>query len=142
MHAYTHTHTHHGGVWGGWQAGIKLWVLTGDKQETAINIGLSAHLLEPNMEIMAANMDEARLGPWLERETHDKLARAVPAEVAPPPPSPTPRPCFSHRDRDEAYRFYSTCLCTHEQASPLAASCMWAAAVLTEAVAGRRTWRW
>ena len=26
-------------------AGIKLWVLTGDKQETAINIGYSSNLL-------------------------------------------------------------------------------------------------
>ncbi|XP_044736525.1 probable phospholipid-transporting ATPase IM isoform X3 [Chrysoperla carnea] len=30
-------------------AGIKLWVLTGDKQETAINIGYSCHLLNDDM---------------------------------------------------------------------------------------------
>ena len=29
-------------------AGIKVWVLTGDKVETAINIGLSAGLLDYN----------------------------------------------------------------------------------------------
>ena len=29
--------------------GIKVWVLTGDKVETAINIGFSAGLLESNM---------------------------------------------------------------------------------------------
>ena len=31
-------------------ANIKLWVLTGDKQETAINIGYSAHILTNNMK--------------------------------------------------------------------------------------------
>lgn len=30
-------------------AGIKLWVLTGDKSETAINIGLSCGLLDEDM---------------------------------------------------------------------------------------------
>lgn len=33
------------------QAGIKVWVLTGDKIETAINIGLSAGLLD-NEKVM------------------------------------------------------------------------------------------
>jgi len=33
------------------EAGIKLWVLTGDKIETAINIGFSCELLDPEMEI-------------------------------------------------------------------------------------------
>jgi P-type E1-E2 ATPase len=32
-------------------AGIKLWVLTGDKIETAINIGYSCELLVNEMEI-------------------------------------------------------------------------------------------
>ena len=32
-------------------AGVKLWVLTGDKIETAINIGFSCALLDPEMEI-------------------------------------------------------------------------------------------
>ena len=32
------------------RAGIKVWVLTGDKQETAINIGTSCRLLGPEME--------------------------------------------------------------------------------------------
>jgi P-type E1-E2 ATPase len=31
-------------------AGIKLWVLTGDKIETAINIGYSCQLLEKEMD--------------------------------------------------------------------------------------------
>lgn len=32
-------------------AGIKLWVLTGDKIETAINIGFSCEVLDKEMEI-------------------------------------------------------------------------------------------
>ena len=31
-------------------AGIKVWVLTGDKVETAMNIGVSAGLLDQSME--------------------------------------------------------------------------------------------
>ncbi|KAE9622304.1 putative phospholipid-translocating ATPase [Lupinus albus] len=37
------------------QAGIKVWVLTGDKQETAISIGLSCKLLSPDMEQIIIN---------------------------------------------------------------------------------------
>ena len=33
------------------QADIKIWVLTGDKQETAINIGYSCRLLTEDMKI-------------------------------------------------------------------------------------------
>ena len=33
------------------KAGIKLWVLTGDKIETAINIGFSCKLLDKEMEL-------------------------------------------------------------------------------------------
>ena len=36
-------------------AGIKVWVLTGDKQETAINIGYSSKLFELEMDIMIIN---------------------------------------------------------------------------------------
>ncbi|EGG17651.1 P-type ATPase [Cavenderia fasciculata] len=41
------------------QAGIKIWVLTGDKQETAINIGFSAQLLTQQMEMIVVN-EESR----------------------------------------------------------------------------------
>ena len=34
------------------RAGIKLWVLTGDKMETAINIGYSCRLLTPDMYVV------------------------------------------------------------------------------------------
>jgi len=33
------------------KSGIKVWVLTGDKIETAINIGISCELLTQEMEI-------------------------------------------------------------------------------------------
>ncbi|KYR02985.1 P-type ATPase [Tieghemostelium lacteum] len=37
------------------KANIKVWVLTGDKQETAINIGFSCHLLTSDMRIIILN---------------------------------------------------------------------------------------
>lgn len=36
-------------------AGIKLWVLTGDRQETAINIGMSCKLLSEDMNLLIVN---------------------------------------------------------------------------------------
>ncbi|KAL7789585.1 hypothetical protein V8C43DRAFT_97371 [Trichoderma afarasin] len=39
-------------------AGIKLWVLTGDKVETAINIGFSCNLLNNDMELIRIQVDE------------------------------------------------------------------------------------
>ena len=37
------------------EAGMKVWVLTGDKQETAINVGYSTHLINPDMEVVVLN---------------------------------------------------------------------------------------
>jgi phospholipid-transporting ATPase len=39
------------------EAKIKMWVLTGDKQETAINIGYSCRLLQPGMDLIIMNED-------------------------------------------------------------------------------------
>lgn len=39
------------------EAGIKIWVLTGDRQETAINIGFSCKLITPDMLMMICNQD-------------------------------------------------------------------------------------
>ena len=36
-------------------AGMKVWVLTGDKQETAINIGYSSCLIQSGMEVVVLN---------------------------------------------------------------------------------------
>ena len=40
------------------EAGIKLWVLTGDKVETAINIGFSCNLLDNGMDLILVKVDE------------------------------------------------------------------------------------
>lgn len=42
------------------QAGVKLWVLTGDKIETAINIGFSCDILDQEMEIFIVNEKKTR----------------------------------------------------------------------------------
>ena len=42
------------------EAGIKLWVLTGDKLETAINIGYSAKLLRSDMDIVKCDVKRAK----------------------------------------------------------------------------------
>ncbi|KAI8908516.1 hypothetical protein EDD86DRAFT_207875 [Gorgonomyces haynaldii] len=40
------------------EAGIKVWVLTGDRQETAINIGYSCRLITANMELFVCEAEE------------------------------------------------------------------------------------
>ncbi|KAJ3309397.1 hypothetical protein HDV04_006184 [Boothiomyces sp. JEL0838] len=39
------------------EAGIRMWVLTGDRQDTAINIGISCKLLNPQMEMIVCNKE-------------------------------------------------------------------------------------
>ncbi|PFH53769.1 hypothetical protein AMATHDRAFT_54264 [Amanita thiersii Skay4041] len=41
-------------------AGIKVWVLTGDRQETAINIGMSCRLISESMNLVIVNEENAR----------------------------------------------------------------------------------
>jgi phospholipid-transporting ATPase len=43
------------------EAGIQIWVLTGDKQETAINIGYSSRLLTPDMELIIINAENSEI---------------------------------------------------------------------------------
>jgi phospholipid-translocating ATPase len=43
------------------EAGIKLWVLTGDKVETAINIGFSCNLLNNSMELIVLKIEDDQL---------------------------------------------------------------------------------
>ncbi|KAF2762402.1 phospholipid-translocating P-type ATPase [Pseudovirgaria hyperparasitica] len=43
------------------KAGIKLWVLTGDKVETAINIGFSCNLLDNDMDLITLNIEDGTL---------------------------------------------------------------------------------
>lgn len=40
-------------------AGIKIWVLTGDRQETAINIGMSCKLVSEDMTLLIVNEEDA-----------------------------------------------------------------------------------
>ncbi|CAG8554921.1 10831_t:CDS:2 [Ambispora leptoticha] len=71
------------------QAGIKLWVLTGDKTETAINIGFACNLLQKDMQLIIVNASDKQstasqlrealdtvLGPQLEK-THDRHALVI-----------------------------------------------------------------
>lgn len=44
------------------RAGIKLWMLTGDKRETAINIGCSCNLIQDFSEVMILDSDAGDLG--------------------------------------------------------------------------------
>ena len=41
------------------QAGIKIWVLTGDRQETAINIGLSCRLISESMSLVGKLIEKS-----------------------------------------------------------------------------------
>ena len=41
------------------EAGIKIWVLTGDRQETAINIGMSCKLISEDMTLLIVNEENA-----------------------------------------------------------------------------------
>jgi phospholipid-transporting ATPase len=53
-------------------AGIKVWVLTGDRQETAINIGLSCKLISEDMNLIIIN-EETKTG------TRDSITRKLTA---------------------------------------------------------------
>lgn len=53
-------------------AGIKVWVLTGDRQETAINIGMSCKLLSEDMTLLIVNENNSV-------DTKDNLAKKLTA---------------------------------------------------------------
>ena len=53
-------------------AGIKIWVLTGDRQETAINIGMSCKLISEDMTLLIVNEDNAT-------STRDNLSKKLEA---------------------------------------------------------------
>jgi phospholipid-transporting ATPase len=52
------------------EAGIKVWVLTGDRQETAINIGMSCKLISEDMTLLIVNEDNAEA-------TRDNLSKKL-----------------------------------------------------------------
>jgi len=51
-------------------AGIKIWVLTGDRQETAINIGMSCKLISEDMTLLIVNENTAEA-------TRDNLSKKL-----------------------------------------------------------------
>ncbi|GMM52574.1 aminophospholipid-translocating P4-type ATPase [Starmerella bacillaris] len=51
-------------------AGCKVWVLTGDRQETAVNIGLSSKLLSEDMNLLIVNED-----------THEEVCNNIRAKL-------------------------------------------------------------
>ncbi|EWC48202.1 hypothetical protein DRE_02306 [Drechslerella stenobrocha 248] len=63
------------------RAGIKLWMLTGDKKETAINIGYSCHLITDVSEIMIVDQDagdlETQIRMFIEKINSHNLAHSV-----------------------------------------------------------------
>jgi len=79
------------------RAGIKLWVLTGDKVETAINIGFSCNLLDNNMDLIVfkiededARVAEAELDKHLSifgMTGSDEELKAAQTDHVPPPPT-------------------------------------------------------
>lgn len=52
------------------EAGIKVWVLTGDRQETAINIGMSCKLISEDMSLLMINEESAQA-------TRDNIAKKL-----------------------------------------------------------------
>eukprot|EP01134_Creolimax_fragrantissima_P006623 CFRG6623T1 len=64
------------------EAGIKVWMLTGDKQETAINIGYSCSLITDDMNVMVCNeLDKDAVSGWLSN-TVDELRKIPDKENA------------------------------------------------------------
>ena len=53
-------------------AGLKIWVLTGDKQETAINVGQACRMLRPSTELLVV---DAECFPGVEQQLSDALTR-------------------------------------------------------------------
>lgn len=58
-------------------AGIKIWVLTGDRQETAINIGMSCKLISEDMTLLVVNEETAQAT----RENLSKKLQAVQSQA-------------------------------------------------------------
>src|ERR1700744_3793164 len=55
--------------------GIKLWVLTGDRAETAINIGFSCNLLSNAMELIIFKVNSETTLEQAEEQLHDALQK-------------------------------------------------------------------
>lgn len=58
------------------KAGIKIWVLTGDKMETAINIGYACSLLRPDMRQIIITLDSQDILDLENRGNKETIAKA------------------------------------------------------------------
>ncbi|KAF6147887.1 hypothetical protein GIB67_014467 [Kingdonia uniflora] len=63
------------------QAGIKIWVLTGDKMETAINIGYACSLLRQGMKHIVINLDMPEIIALERTENKDAIRKASKGSV-------------------------------------------------------------
>ncbi|KAK7265044.1 hypothetical protein RJT34_32660 [Clitoria ternatea] len=63
------------------QAGIKLWVLTGDKMETAINIGFACSLLRQGMKQIIINLDTPEIKSMEKMEDKSAAEAAMKSSV-------------------------------------------------------------
>jgi soluble P-type ATPase len=58
------------------ESGIKIWVLTGDKKDTAINIGFSCHLLQPHYRLIVVDAADWHSTQLQMRDALDRYIRA------------------------------------------------------------------
>ncbi|XP_043717420.1 putative phospholipid-transporting ATPase 9 [Telopea speciosissima] len=63
------------------QAGIKIWVLTGDKMETAINIGFACSLLRQGMKQIIINLDTPEIKAVEKEGDKSEIAKASKASI-------------------------------------------------------------
>ncbi|XP_068641177.1 putative phospholipid-transporting ATPase 9 [Aristolochia californica] len=63
------------------QAGIKLWVLTGDKMETAINIGFACSLLRQGMEQIIISLDKPEIKELVKEGDKRAITKASKASI-------------------------------------------------------------
>ncbi|MQL70881.1 hypothetical protein Taro_003201 [Colocasia esculenta] len=63
------------------QAGIKIWVLTGDKMETAINIGFACSLLREGMKQILITLDSPEIKALEKEDNKGTIAKASKASI-------------------------------------------------------------
>ncbi|KAI9599809.1 hypothetical protein KEM48_006338 [Puccinia striiformis f. sp. tritici PST-130] len=82
------------------EAGIKLWILTGDKLQTAIEIGYSCNLLKSTMEIMILSSDtEAGTRSQIEQGLEKLLSTASGSATSTPPSNGSETPDRNNNDQ-------------------------------------------
>ncbi|EPS63370.1 hypothetical protein M569_11415, partial [Genlisea aurea] len=63
-------------------AGIKVWVITGDKMETAINIGYASSLLRDNMQLIVITLDSPEIAFLEKRGDKEAVAKEGSKSIA------------------------------------------------------------